>query len=219
MSKIGKNIKKIRATKNLSQAAFAEIFGLTRASVGAYEEGRAEPKTDIILQIAKHFSIPIETLLSKELTVNQLSNFKIQTSKTDTPTKPVLFINNWNWNTFIEKQIVTDQFTVYFPNQFIKGDIAFEINTHIQSNFNVGDIIICEHNNSINIPGLYLFIAKDQAFISESSRIKKENISFDQAFLIKQKIETISPQTSSNLEDRIAQMEIQMEKLIQKLNK
>jgi len=77
MSFIGKNIKKIRGVKRLSQSAFAEIFGLTRASVGAYEELRAEPKVETILQIAKHFSISVENLLTKELTVNQLYQFDI----------------------------------------------------------------------------------------------------------------------------------------------
>ncbi|MTI32320.1 helix-turn-helix domain-containing protein, partial [Xanthovirga aplysinae] len=49
MSYIGKNIRKIRSVKKLSQAAFAQLFDLGRATVGAYEEGRAEPKIDTII--------------------------------------------------------------------------------------------------------------------------------------------------------------------------
>ena len=52
MSFIGKNIRKIRTIKKLSQADFAKIFELARPSVGAYEEERAEPKVDTIIQIA-----------------------------------------------------------------------------------------------------------------------------------------------------------------------
>ncbi|MCK5699873.1 MAG: helix-turn-helix transcriptional regulator, partial [Cyclobacteriaceae bacterium] len=59
MSSIGKNIKKIRTVKKLSQAAFAEIFSLARPSVGAYEEVRAEPKVDTIIQIANYFGISV----------------------------------------------------------------------------------------------------------------------------------------------------------------
>ena len=37
MSFFGKNIKKIRIAKKLSQTAFAELFGLKRTALGAYE--------------------------------------------------------------------------------------------------------------------------------------------------------------------------------------
>ncbi|MCT8338952.1 helix-turn-helix domain-containing protein [Flavobacteriaceae bacterium TK19130] len=76
MSKFGKNIRKIRSVKTLSQQAFAELFGLKRGTLGAYEEGRSEPKIETIIKIANHFSIPIDDLLTKELTVNKLLKFK-----------------------------------------------------------------------------------------------------------------------------------------------
>lgn len=75
MSKIGKNIKKIRATKGLSQTEFGKIFGITRGSIGSYEEGRAEPKIDTLLQIANKFSISIDDITTKDVTVNLLSGF------------------------------------------------------------------------------------------------------------------------------------------------
>lgn len=76
MSFFGKNIKKIRSVKGLSQQAFAELFELKRGTLGAYEEGRSEPKIDTIIKIANHFSIAIDDLLTNELTVNQLLKFK-----------------------------------------------------------------------------------------------------------------------------------------------
>lgn len=76
MSFFGKNIKKIRSIKGLSQQAFAELFELKRGTLGAYEEGRSEPKIDTIIKIANHFSIAIDDLLTNELTVNQLLKFK-----------------------------------------------------------------------------------------------------------------------------------------------
>ncbi|REH52576.1 DNA-binding XRE family transcriptional regulator [Tenacibaculum gallaicum] len=76
MSFFGKNIKKIRSVKRLSQQAFAELFDLKRATLGAYEEGRSEPKIDTIIKIANYFSIPIDNLLTSELTVNNLLQFK-----------------------------------------------------------------------------------------------------------------------------------------------
>ncbi len=76
MSFFGKNIKKIRSVKNLSQQAFADLFGLKRGTLGAYEEGRSEPKIETIIKIANYFSIPIGDFLTNELTVNELLKFK-----------------------------------------------------------------------------------------------------------------------------------------------
>lgn len=73
----GKNIRKIRSIKKLSQVAFAEIFGLKRSSIGSYEEGRAEPKLEIIIKIASHFNISVDSLVNREITVNELYNFHL----------------------------------------------------------------------------------------------------------------------------------------------
>lgn len=86
MSFIGSNIKKIRSIKKLSQSAFAELFGLTRASIGAYEEGRAEPKIDAVQNIANYFGLTLDQLLAKELTVNELYHFDIFKDEFTTPT-------------------------------------------------------------------------------------------------------------------------------------
>ncbi|MEM1002517.1 MAG: helix-turn-helix transcriptional regulator, partial [Bacteroidota bacterium] len=77
MSRIGHNIRKIRSAKKLSQTQFAELFDLTRGSVGAYEEGRAEPKIDTIIQIANYFSVSIDLLLNKEMTINDLFHLDV----------------------------------------------------------------------------------------------------------------------------------------------
>lgn len=75
MSFFGKNVKKIRGLKKLSQQAFADLFSLKRATLGAYEEGRSEPKIDTIIKVANYFSITIDDILTKEITVNQLLSF------------------------------------------------------------------------------------------------------------------------------------------------
>lgn len=76
MGHIGKNIKKIRNIKSLSQQAFADLFELTRGNISSYEEMRAEPKIETLLQIAKYFSIPLEDFIDKDLSVNELLHFK-----------------------------------------------------------------------------------------------------------------------------------------------
>lgn len=76
MSLFGKNIRKIRNVRNMSQQSFADLFDLKRGTLGAYEEGRSEPRIETILKIANYFSITIDDLLTKELTVNHLLKFK-----------------------------------------------------------------------------------------------------------------------------------------------
>ncbi len=76
MSLFGKNIRKIRNVKNMSQQAFADLFDLKRGTLGAYEEERSEPKIETLLKIANYFSITVDDLLTKELTVNHLLKFK-----------------------------------------------------------------------------------------------------------------------------------------------
>jgi len=72
---LSKNIRKLRLFKSLNQTQFAEIFGIKRASIGAYEEGRAEPKLDTLLKISGYFKLTLDELIVKELTVNQIAKF------------------------------------------------------------------------------------------------------------------------------------------------
>ena len=77
MSVIGKNIKKIRVVKKISQNEFSNLFKVSRASVGSYEEGRAEPRIDTIINMANYFGLSIDTLLTKELTYDELYQLNI----------------------------------------------------------------------------------------------------------------------------------------------
>lgn len=72
---IGKNIKKIRGVKGLSQQSFADLFGLKRGTLAAYEEGRSNPRLETVIKIASHFNIEMDELLKTELTVNRLLQF------------------------------------------------------------------------------------------------------------------------------------------------
>ena len=111
MSFFGKNIKKIRSVKNLSQQAFADIFGLKRATLGAYEEGRSEPKIDTIIKVANHFSVTIDCMLTRDLTVNELLKFKADI---------VAGMHEVDQESFVEVPCITarntDDYIVYYEN-------------------------------------------------------------------------------------------------------
>jgi transcriptional regulator with XRE-family HTH domain len=88
-----KNIKKIRKVKNLNQTQFADILGVSRASIGSYEEGRAEPRIETLQRLAKKFSIPLGRLIQEKLTVNEINGFSDKNNLLVEHEIPV-FINN-----------------------------------------------------------------------------------------------------------------------------
>jgi transcriptional regulator with XRE-family HTH domain len=221
MSRIGKNIRKIRATKGLSQAAFANLFSITRASIGAYEEERAEPKTDIMLQIANYFSIPIEALLTEELTVNRLTNFNIKAvldENTSKQKKSIPFITSWNWNHFFNNEESTDETTIDFPNNFINGEIAIEITNQIQTDFENGTIVICNQVNSPTEDTLYLLILKEKSLIISLTEFTSLKIKKPRLYIINQKIESINHNSKSSLEERVNKLEKEIKTINQQLN-
>ena len=75
MTKIGANIKKIRTTKGLSQQAFADLFALTRGNISSYEENRAEPRLETVMQIANHFSIPLNQFVTQNLSIHEILKY------------------------------------------------------------------------------------------------------------------------------------------------
>ena len=102
MSLFGKNIKKIRSIRGLTQVQLAEMLEVSRGVVSSYEEGRAEPKIETILKTAEIFSVSIDHLLKTTLTVNQLSKFalpeevKSKSQKANTISKIISDFNNLN---------------------------------------------------------------------------------------------------------------------------
>lgn len=57
MTVFSKNLIKIRKFHGLTQEAAAKLICITRASLGAYEEGRAEPPYQTLKRICKAYGI------------------------------------------------------------------------------------------------------------------------------------------------------------------
>lgn len=67
MATVNINIRFLRKQKGLTQGDLANAINITRSSIGAYEEGRAEPKLETLLKIANYFSISLDQLVSQDL--------------------------------------------------------------------------------------------------------------------------------------------------------
>lgn len=79
---IARNFKKLRMFKSMNQNEFAEFFDISRASIGSYEEGRAEPKLDLLIKIADHFKIKVDDIIRGDLTVNKIARFQLPEEST-----------------------------------------------------------------------------------------------------------------------------------------
>ena len=60
---IGKNIEKLRNSKNMRQEEFANIMGISRPTVSNWEQGKNTPTTEQLIKLAEEFHISIDELL------------------------------------------------------------------------------------------------------------------------------------------------------------
>ncbi len=63
MSKISKNIKKLRVARKLSQDDLAKMLFISRQAVSSWEVGRTQPDLEMIGKLSEIFGVPTEELL------------------------------------------------------------------------------------------------------------------------------------------------------------
>lgn len=60
------NLKYLRKRLGITQAQMAERLSIKRSLIGAYEEGRAEPKLSTLVSIARLFGISLDSLITQD---------------------------------------------------------------------------------------------------------------------------------------------------------
>lgn len=76
MSIVSNNIKSLRKQLGFTQEQFAEKIGIKRSLLGAYEEGRADPRLNNLQNMAKEFNVSVDLLISKD--ISQLDRQEVQ---------------------------------------------------------------------------------------------------------------------------------------------
>lgn len=66
MSKVSKNLKKVRTEKQFTQEALAEKIHVTRQAVSNWENGKTKPDIDSLLTIAEALDVQVEELIYGE---------------------------------------------------------------------------------------------------------------------------------------------------------
>ncbi len=82
MIKLNENIRVLRKRLSLTQDQFAQRLEIKRSLVGAYEEGRAEPKLELLQKMAEVFSLSVDELIGKQFSSDSvLPERKISNNK------------------------------------------------------------------------------------------------------------------------------------------
>lgn len=166
MSYFGANIKTVRQAKGLSQQAFADLFDLNRGVIGAYEEGRSEPKIATLLTVVHYFNLDLDQFLTVPLTINDLNKpenlEKFQLSfNSDLPYQENNIENNIQYNS-LQKALANIDLIYEFSN-----------NTLLLSNYKVGDFLFLMKSNIVEEnPETLLFNENGNLYYLSS--IKKE---------------------------------------------
>jgi transcriptional regulator with XRE-family HTH domain len=71
MNRFPGNVRWLRTQEKLTQSDLAEKLGVNRSAIGAYEEGRAEPKLQVLRNIAQVFDVSIDALLYHDLSMTK----------------------------------------------------------------------------------------------------------------------------------------------------
>lgn len=66
MKTIGEKLLILREERNLKQKELAELAGITEATLSRYENGKREPKGEIISRLAKVLNVTTDYLLNDE---------------------------------------------------------------------------------------------------------------------------------------------------------
>ena len=75
MAQAGLNLKYLRKLRGWTQEEFAAKIGIKRSLVGAYEEERAEPRTDVLETVSSIFKVTLDELLLHDLSQARGSSY------------------------------------------------------------------------------------------------------------------------------------------------
>ena len=74
MVKLNENIRFLRKQLGLTQDQFAQQLDIKRSLVGAYEEGRAEPRLELLQKMAAMAGLSVDILIGRE--ISQLKDYE-----------------------------------------------------------------------------------------------------------------------------------------------
>jgi len=180
MSNISSNLKYLRKKRALTQQQFADLMEIKRASVGAYEEDRAEPKYELLKKIAEFFELSMDELINetidekwKPALKSNASNLRVLSITVDGKDKenielvPVKASAGY-MNGYADPEYVAELPKFSLP-MFNQGTYrAFEIKGDSMLPLTSGSIVICEYVedwHDIKPGHTYTIVSKDEGIV------------------------------------------------------
>lgn len=208
MSKFGKNIKKIRNVRGLTQAQLAEMIEVNRGVISSYEEGRAEPKIETIIKTAEIFQLSIDLLLKNSVTVNQLSGFslpEIAKGKAEVQTLPPTGHTVFD---FLPKGAFGISYNDIEPSSYIKkGETVLAVHAKAV----VGKLMLVQHDGK-------KYLGKVTAVNANEISFENGGIRLNRPTMVLEVLGIYSPiQLTSPLEERVLQLEARLDQLEERL--
>ncbi|WP_286757199.1 LexA family transcriptional regulator [Roseivirga sp. UBA838] len=102
MSVVAGNIKYLRKLHQWTQGEFAEKIHIKRSLVGAYEEGRADPRLNNLLNMAKVFGVSVDLMITKDLEGKTLEQIQAMDKKSGGAMKVLSITVNDKDNEYID---------------------------------------------------------------------------------------------------------------------
>ena len=75
MVKVNENIRFLRKKKGWTQEKFSNKIGIKRSLVGAYEEGRSDPRLNNLLKMCEIFEISLDNILKNDVSNLEEDNY------------------------------------------------------------------------------------------------------------------------------------------------
>ena len=193
MSNISSNLKYLRKKKGLTQQQFADLMGIKRSLVGAYEEDRAEPKYELLKRIAENFDLTIDEFINETINDKWKPKLKSQGSNLRILSISVDHNDNENiemvpvkasagyLNGFADPEYIKDLPKFQLPLPSLKQGTfrAFEIVGDSMLPIQPGSVIIGEYMdnwNDVKTGETYIIISKNEGVVYKRAGNKfKEN--------------------------------------------
>lgn len=125
MVKLNENIRFVRKQLNLTQDQFAQQLDIKRSLVGAYEEGRAEPRLELLQKMAAMARLSVDMLIGRD--ISQLKEYE----KKSLNSKEVLVItvdeNNRNNIELVPQKAAAGYLSGYADPEYIKELPRFKL--------------------------------------------------------------------------------------------
>lgn len=92
MAFVNTNLRYLRKLRNWTQLEMAGKLGIKRSLLGAYEENRAEPRTEVLEKLSDLFHISIDDLLRRDMRTNEANYQERRRQMKNSPRQVIEFV-------------------------------------------------------------------------------------------------------------------------------